>query len=109
MFSLLSRLTVRECCIASISISEVFELFQSPALWPRKHQQGPLLPVVWKAGVDVNINTGRAHQLRVDCSRLPFYFSRVFDHINLDGQLQSGYEVSDGGQGDMAAVAEEFP
>ena len=107
MSSLLAKLTVRECCIASISV--VFELFQRSALRPRKHQQRPLLPVVWTAGVDVDINTGRAHQLRVDCSGLSFYFSRVFDDINLDGQLQPGYEVSDGGQGDVAAVTEEFP
>ena len=101
-----STLTEGECCVASIS--GVFQLLQSPALRARKHQQCPLLPVVWTVGVDVDINTVRAHQLRVDCSGLPLHLSRVFDNINLDWELQPRYEVSDRGQGDMAAVTEEF-
>ena len=106
MFFWRSTLTVRECCIVSISV--VFQLFQSSALWPGKDQQCPLLPVVWTVGVDVDINTGGTHQLRVDCSGLALHLSRVFDNVNLDWKLQPGYEVSDGGQGDMAAVTEEF-
>ena len=87
----------------------MFQLFQSSALWPGKDQQCPLLPVVWTVGVDVDINTGGTHQLRVDCSGLALHLSRVFDNVNLDRELKPGYEISDGGEGDVAAVTEEFP
>ena len=102
-----SKPTVWECCI--VSISAVLQLFQSSALWARKDQECPLLSVVWTVGVDMDINTARRHQLSVHCCRLPLHFSRVFHNINLHRQLQPGYEVSDGGEGDVAAVTEEFP
>ena len=56
----------------------------------------------------MDINTVRAHQLGVHCGGLPLHLPWVLDNINLDWELQSGYEVSDGGQGDVTAVTEEF-
>ena len=57
----------------------------------------------------MDINTARRHQLGVHCCRLPLHFSGMFHDVNFHWQLQPGYEVSDGGQGNVAAVTEEFP
>ena len=56
----------------------------------------------------MDINTVGGQELGVDCCGLPLHLAWVFDNINLDWQLQPGYEVSDGGQGDVTAVTEEF-
>ena len=98
---------------------------QSLSFFPREHQHSSLLPVVLDVsqlsdlcpdlsvvryvGVDVDGDTVRGHQLSVHSRGLALHLTRVLHHVNLDGQLQPGDEVPDGGQGDVTGVAEELP
>ena len=102
---LLCLVTVRE----SLSGPTVPQLLQCLGVFAREDQQCSLLAVVRYVRVDVDVDTVRTDQLGVHCRGLALHLARVFDHVNLDRQLQPGQQVPQGGQGGVTGVAEELP